>query len=451
MKKYKELLHICSILKDNKAFIIRDFLDKCQCYTVFADENVANELICEIIGKVCGNTKIDSKVLEKLINFVHSNKLKFYDLERLKSALFNSFYDILYVNKVVSKIVHEELMEIFLEFQEEVVEYAVAKNINFKADCSEETQANFRLLSEYKKAVDESNIVSKTDLHGVITYVNRQFCNISGYTESELLGKPHNIVRHPDMPRAAFKEMWETIKAKKTWKGVVKNLKKDGDVYIVNTTIVPITDMDGEIVEFIGIRHDVTELERTKEQLRILNFAMKRKVDELYGMTQDLEQQATIDSLTGIYNRYKFNELFTIEIQKARTNKTPLSLVMFDIDRFKQINDLHGHQVGDKALVEVAQVVSQNIARGSIFARWGGEEFVVLLPSQDVSMAAKSAEEIRVVVENNYFSTVGHITVSFGVAEFEESDERSELLKKADEALYLAKRSGRNRVEIFTN
>ena len=458
MKNYKELFHVIDVLKEDEAFIVKSFLKKCDIYAIFAEytddeklfiENLASELFGEIVDKVYGASQINNRTLEKLIDFISFRKFKFYEIERLKRALFDSIYDSLYLNKVACRMAEEELSDLFFEFYEEVAEYASKKNIDFKTDCDEDAQKNFRLLSEYKKAVDESNIVSKTDLRGVITYVNKQFCIISGYREEELIGKPHNIVRHPDMPKSAFKEMWETIKAKKTWKGVVKNLKKDGDTYIVNTTIVPIIDTEGEIVEFIGIRHDVTELERTKEQLRILNFAMKRKVDELYGMTQDLEQQATIDALTGVYNRYKFNELFDIEIKKARANKTPLSLVMFDIDRFKEINDIYGHQIGDKALVEVAQLAVAHKSPNSIFARWGGEEFVILEPSCDLDTAAKNAETLRVIFDGSRFESVRRITVSFGVAEFEALDERSELLQKADEALYLAKRNGRNRVEIF--
>ena len=126
------------------------------------------------------------------------------------------------------------------------------------------------------------------------------------------------------MPRSAFKEMWETIKEKKTWKGTVKNLKKDGGTYIVDTTIVPITDVDGDIVEFIGIRHDITELETAKEQLRTLNFAMKKKVNELYGMTQNLEQQATTDTLTGIYNRYKLKNYIFFQYFKQMQIFVPI-------------------------------------------------------------------------------------------------------------------------------
>jgi PAS domain S-box-containing protein len=137
-----------------------------------------------------------------------------------------------------------------------------------KIEEKREYQKTLRLLEQYKLAVDESSILSKTDIKGNITYVNDTFCTISKYHRDELIGKPHNIVRHPDMPKSAFMDMWKTIKEdKKIWQGKIKNLAKDGSVYVVNTTVVPILNPDGEIDEFIGIRYDITELESYKEVL----------------------------------------------------------------------------------------------------------------------------------------------------------------------------------------
>ncbi len=123
------------------------------------------------------------------------------------------------------------------------------------------------VLQEYKEAVDEGSIVSKTDVKGIITYVNDKFCEISGYSRDELIGKAHNIVRHPDMPSLKFKELWETIKDKKTWKGIIKNLKKNGGEYYVQSTIKPIVDYNGNIVEFIAIRTDITQREKYRKIL----------------------------------------------------------------------------------------------------------------------------------------------------------------------------------------
>jgi len=114
-------------------------------------------------------------------------------------------------------------------------------------------------LSQYKNAIEQSNIVSKTDINGIITFVNDEFCNIFGYSREELLGKNHNIVRHPDVPKETFKNLWDTILAKKTYKATVKNLSKQGKTLYVNTTVIPILDKNDEIEEFIAIRYDVTQ------------------------------------------------------------------------------------------------------------------------------------------------------------------------------------------------
>ena len=136
------------------------------------------------------------------------------------------------------------------------------------------------ILKQYKHAVDTSTMLSKTDKKGIITYVNEEFCKTSQYSSDELIGESHNIVRHPDMKASVFKELWETIEAKKQWRGIVKNKAKDGSLYIVDALIIPLLDTDGEIIEYIAIRHDITELENYKEDLqKQLRIATKDVVD----------------------------------------------------------------------------------------------------------------------------------------------------------------------------
>lgn len=138
---------------------------------------------------------------------------------------------------------------------------------SINAKLEEYLNENRELLSQYKLAVDASSIVSKTDLKGVITYVNDAFCAISGYTREELLGQPHNIVRHPGMPASSFENLWETIQNREVWQGIVKNQKKNGDYYIVETTVVPICDGSGQTQEYISIRQDITELIDLKNEI----------------------------------------------------------------------------------------------------------------------------------------------------------------------------------------
>ncbi|WP_373070049.1 PAS domain S-box protein [Sulfurimonas sp.] len=133
---------------------------------------------------------------------------------------------------------------------------------------SEELDQNIYYLEQFQKAVDEVAVTSITDEKGIITHVNKNFANISGYTEDELIGKPHNIVRHEDMPKEAFKDMWDTIQSGKIWKGLVKNKRKDGKPYHVLSEISPIYNKDGSFKEYVGIRNDVTELEEYKQILK---------------------------------------------------------------------------------------------------------------------------------------------------------------------------------------
>ena len=137
-----------------------------------------------------------------------------------------------------------------------------------KIHFQKENEKNLNLLEQYKAITNKSSIISKTDPKGNITYVNEKFCQISGYKAEELLGRPHNLIRHPDMPKPTFKAMWDTIKNKKeTWQGIVKNRAKNGDSYYVKTTIQPILNAEGEIEEYIALRHDITAIMSDKKQL----------------------------------------------------------------------------------------------------------------------------------------------------------------------------------------
>lgn len=125
------------------------------------------------------------------------------------------------------------------------------------------------LVDQYKKIVDDSIIVSKTDENGIITYANDMFCMLSGYTRDELIGQPHNIVRDPSMPSSVFKGLWETIQAKKIWHGIIHNRAKDGSRYTVKSSISAILDSDGNITEYMALREDVTELLRAQEEAKL--------------------------------------------------------------------------------------------------------------------------------------------------------------------------------------
>ncbi len=143
-----------------------------------------------------------------------------------------------------------------------------------------------RLLEDYKKAIDKSTIVSKTDKYGIITYVNNAFCKISGYKQTELLGKPHNIVRHPNTSKDAFKELWNTIKGGDAWSGTLANLKKDQSTYWVNATVSPIYDDNENLIEYIAIRHDITQMISLNDEIKNTQYEL------IYRMGESVESRS---------------------------------------------------------------------------------------------------------------------------------------------------------------
>ncbi|WP_024954117.1 PAS domain-containing sensor histidine kinase [Sulfurospirillum arcachonense] len=152
-------------------------------------------------------------------------------------------------------------------------------------------------LKKYQEAIEQSNIVSKTDLDGIITFVNDEFCKISGYKREELIGENHNIIRHPDVPKDVFEKLWNTIKEKKAYISTVKNKAKNGSTFYVNTTVIPMLNEKGTIEEFIAIRYDVTDsieltekLKQKEEELENLNITLEQRVKEQTQQLLDLNQ-----------------------------------------------------------------------------------------------------------------------------------------------------------------
>ena len=176
------------------------------------------------------------------------------------------------------------------------------------------------------------------------------------------------------------------------------------------------------------------------------NVQMEKRL-KLQELAQNLRSQATTDTLTGLYNRLKFDQALVAEIGRAARYKTPLSLVLYDIDAFKKVNDTHGHQTGDRVLIQLSNLVAGKCRSTDMLSRWGGEEFAIMLAGADGPTAEQAAEKIRVAIAGTTFGVAGKVTCSFGVAQFVDGDTAETLLSRADDALYRAKMKGRNRVE----
>lgn len=170
----------------------------------------------------------------------------------------------------------------------------------------------------------------------------------------------------------------------------------------------------------------------------------KRKMAE-----KEIHLLATTDSLTGIANRREFTAILARELDRAKRYGASLSLAMYDLDYFKRVNDTFGHDVGDDVLQAVTGLVKENIRTVDVVGRWGGEEFMVLMPESDMQAARNASEKLRLAIAGHHFNKVGNLTVSFGATALEPQDDINSLLKRVDNALYLAKGKGRNCVEIL--
>ena len=343
-------------------------------------------------------------------------------LKRLKGEQFNANYDDIRIRTKngIQKIVRASVETIVYEGK-----YAGLAIVTDVTDLIE-AKEKVKILAQAVEQTDE--MIKITDVEGTIIYVNNSQIANTGYKEIELIGENPRIFKSGKHTKAFYKKLWDTILAKKVYRNVIINRKKDGTLYYEDLTISPILDKNGEITHFVATSKDVSSQMELEEKLKLM---------------------ATTDALTGIYNRYKMNEEIDFEIKKAKRYHKSFALVMFDIDFFKVINDTYGHDVGDKVLEELAQIVSGSIRQTDTFARWGGEEFMILLRNSDSDSAILLAEKIRKKVESFLFADGIEITISLGISVFTERKTKETLLKEADEALYRAKALGRNKTVLF--
>ncbi|MFZ5574810.1 MAG: diguanylate cyclase [Pseudomonadota bacterium] len=291
-----------------------------------------------------------------------------------------------------------------------------------------ELAAREQVLRSLTDAAQDAVIM--IDASAAVTHWNPAAERMFGYSAAEMLGKDLHMFIVPErylaQYQAGFAHFVRTGEGPAIGRTLTLRAKhRDGREFPVDISLSAVR-LHGAW-NAVGIVRDATDRVQTEERLR---------------------QLATTDTLTGVRNRRRFDEVLATEIQRAARYSGALSLILFDIDHFKRINDSFGHQTGDQVLVQLAVTVGEAIRSTDLLARWGGEEFAILLPGSDQNAARILAEKLRLRVENQVFPDVSHITCSFGVAEWVPGDRAEDLLRKADDALYRAKANGRNRVEI---
>ena len=347
---------------------------------------------------------------------------------------------IYFISKYISDFINKNIKNLIYSFSKAALknEKIDTNKLNFKefiilANSLNKTLENKNMvekkLQDYINIVNQNVIISSTNKQGFITEASEAFYEISGYKKEELIGKSHNIVRHPDTPASFYKDMWDTILDKKEWRGEIRNLSKNQDIYWIYAIITPILK-NNEIVGFTSIKSNITN---------------KKHIEEL----------SITDELTKIYNRRFFNIKIEEEINRAKRDNKELCLIILDIDFFKQYNDTYGHPQGDIVIKNVANVLKSKTNRADDFAfRVGGEEFTIITHIEkekvfDYAMSIKDDIE-NLKIEHSLNKVSKYVTISLGVVckNAIEINSSEEIYKQADDNLYEAKKSGRNCVVV---
>jgi diguanylate cyclase (GGDEF)-like protein/PAS domain S-box-containing protein len=284
-------------------------------------------------------------------------------------------------------------------------------------------------VQEIKHKADEYHAIIQTtsdgfnicDVNGNILEANGSYCRMIGYNVNEL--KIMNIaeieaMENQDMVAAHIGKIITIGSDSFT----SRHKRKDGTEIDVEVTITYLEDKGGRFFSFI------------------------REVTDRKKLEAELMRAATYDSLTGVFNRKSLEDKIEAEVERAKRYGSTFSLIMFDIDDFKHINDTLGHQTGDKVLQSIAEIVHQNIRVLDAAGRWGGEEFMILLSETSEIEAAIVAEKLRTALANHRAGEADHVTASFGMTSYQEQDTHDTIFKRVDDLLYSAKSSGKNRI-----
>jgi diguanylate cyclase (GGDEF)-like protein/PAS domain S-box-containing protein len=295
------------------------------------------------------------------------------------------------------------------------------------------TKRTTELVRKLSLAVEQSaNMVMITDPTGVIEYVNPRFCTVTGYSRDEIIGRELFTLKALDMPTATFKEISDTLKAGTEWHGELHNRKRNGEFYWCLESISPVRDEQGNITNFVSVAEDISERKHAESTIRHLAY---------------------YDPLTGLPNRRLFRDRLEQAKNAAQRNGELFALMYLDLDRFKNVNDTLGHEIGDLLLKAAAQRMADCLRKGDTMARLGGDEFAIIVAEASrqedlVKVAEKVIRALQAPFVLNGFELF--TSTSIGISVFpNDTTDIDTLLKNADIALYRAKEQGRNNFQFF--
>ncbi|MGZ3241127.1 MAG: bifunctional diguanylate cyclase/phosphodiesterase, partial [Burkholderiaceae bacterium] len=310
-----------------------------------------------------------------------------------------------------------------------VVSYAgTITDITERKRAEEEMQ----LATLVYKTTSEAMMV--TDANNTIINVNPAFTQMTGYTMEDVVGQTPKILRSGRQDPAFYQSMWKEIIATGKWQGEVWNRHKNGDVHPMWLTINTASSEYGAVVRRVALFYDMTE---------------KKKSEEV------IWRQANIDTLTGLPNRLMFMDRLEQEIKKTHRTNLPLALLFLDLDRFKEVNDSLGHDMGDVLLKETAKRLTSCVRDSDTVARLGGDEFTIILGElEDTARVERIAQEIlrKLSAPFNLGNEIAYVTTSIGITLYpQDADSMDILIRHADQSMYVAKNQGRNRYRFFTH
>ena len=302
------------------------------------------------------------------------------------------------------------------------------------ADITELHEAETLLKRSEKRsrllAENAWEVIWTMDLDAKITYINPAVERMRGFTPEEAMRQSPEEIQPPESAAIGadyYQRLFASIEAgtePPIFRGEQQYYRRDGSIMTGELQVIPHVDGTGKVVELIGVTRDISDRKAAEAALHNL---------------------AVTDTLTGVWNRRQGTDLIAADLSARRPGQA-LSLLMLDIDHFKSIYDTYGHQAGDNVLIEVASRVRRSLRGNDVVARWGGEEFVVMLRDCALPDALRLAEGIRSTIAEVPFGTLGSLTVSIGAAEIRANENLASWLGRADQALYRAKRAGRNEV-----
>ncbi|MEJ2693634.1 MAG: EAL domain-containing protein [Candidatus Thiodiazotropha sp.] len=355
-----------------------------------------------------------------------STELLYSQLSSLEKHISQSFEATF--QRADKKVIQVEVLASSVEYEGTPATQLVFTDITRRKESEAKLQQAVQIIEHTMEGV----VI--TDGKGMITSVNPAFCDISGYSESEIINQHPDLLKSDRHPPEFFDEIWETVRNTGSWRGEVWNQRKNSEVYPAWMTISCVRDEHGNILHYVSVFSDITSIKQSQSQL---------------------EHLAHHDSLTNLPNRLLFEDRLQHAISQSKRHERQLAVLFLDLDRFKNINDTLGHAMGDELLKEVAKRLQGMLRDGDTAARLGGDEFTVLVENlEDPSQAAVVASKIQESFKTPY--DIGgrelHVTTSIGISIYPEDGLTvADLTKNADAAMYQAKEQGRNNYRYYTS